>query len=353
MAEEAPRKESAHEGRQRGKSAFNAYHDVKEDYDESVVAKFTEKCQQAYSDQAKWWLNCFWEEGAKEEAENIWKYCQLIVSLDLEKKEKGCQLDQFGAQQFLEKLGETLTGQALRAQVDIRKEKHHVSLLEYLIFKYGNSADTLVNKPQGGGDMGPKINAASVKLEEMQESMAKLKAQLEELTIKLEEQKKAEEALAAAEAEQQAALDALRAEKEAHQKKLDDLEKLSTDDSLSTVKRNKAANELQQLKSEDPLPVRKAEITQEAALRKVAKQKKIASEKTAATEAQKLEVEKAEEEGQAKVDECVEEIEELKKCGGETFGTFWWMEREIEEAQKYLPKHKLKNIATAVSALKV
>lgn len=339
--------------RKRGGSAITHYHDVKTDYDETVIAKFTEKCTMSYADQAKWWLNCFWEEGAQEEAENIFKYYQLISSLDQDKKEAGCQLDQFGAQQFLEKLGETLTGQALRAQVDIRKEKHHVSLLEYLIFKYGGSAETLVSKPQGGGDMGPKIDAASKSLEEMQESMTKLKTQLEELTVKLEEQKKAEDALAAAEAEQQAALDALRAEKDAHQKKLDDLEKASQDDSLSTVKRNKAANEFQQLKSEDPLPVRKAEISQEAALRKVAKQKKIASEKTAATEAQKLEVEKAEQEGQARVDECVAEIEELKKCGGDTYGTFWWMEREIEEAQKYLPRHKLKNVATAVSALKV
>jgi hypothetical protein len=36
--------------------------------------------------------------------------------------------------------------------------------------------------------------------------------------------------------------------------------------------RNKAANELAQLKAENPMPLRKAKITQEAALRKVEKQ---------------------------------------------------------------------------------
>jgi hypothetical protein len=41
------------------------------------------------------------------------------------------------------------------------------------------------------------------------------------------------------------------------------------------VQRNKAANELAQLKGEDPLPLRKAKITQEAALRKVEKERKI------------------------------------------------------------------------------
>ena len=38
---------------------------------------------------------------------------------------------------------------------------------------------------------------------------------------------------------------------------------------LGTVRRGRSANELEQLKGEDPLPLRKAKITQEAALRKV------------------------------------------------------------------------------------
>lgn len=39
------------------------------------------------------------------------------------------------------------------------------------------------------------------------------------------------------------------------------------------MQRSKASNELSQLKAEDPLPLRRAKITQEAALRKVGKQK--------------------------------------------------------------------------------
>jgi len=38
-----------------------------------------------------------------------------------------------------------------------------------------------------------------------------------------------------------------------------------------------------------------------------------------------------------KLEEASAFLEEVKKKSGKCYGTFWWMEREIEEAQKYLP----------------
>jgi len=33
-------------------------------------------------------------------------------------------------------------------------------------------------------------------------------------------------------------------------------------------------------------------------------------------------------------------LEDAKKHSGKTLGSIWWMERELEEAQKYLPQSK-------------
>ena len=53
------------------------------------------------------------------------------------------------------------------------------------------------------------------------------------------------------------------------------------------MKQAKAKNELAQLKGEDPLPLRRAKITQEAALRKVQKQRKLAEDAEAEAAAKK------------------------------------------------------------------
>jgi hypothetical protein len=47
------------------------------------------------------------------------------------------------------------------------------------------------------------------------------------------------------------------------------LEAIVADPSSSGMKKAKASNECSQLKAEDPLPLRRAKITQEAAVRKV------------------------------------------------------------------------------------
>jgi len=167
--------------------------------------------------------------------------------------------------------------------------------------------------------------------------------------------------------ESEAAHDEVETQEKAIAAKLEKMEKKSKDTSLSTVKRNSAINRLAQLKSEDPLPLRKAKITAAATLKKVKKQKKKAAKATeeakkaeaaaaqakedanqAAQEAKKAEEDSinaqkaandAKEEAVRAFKEAEKSIEDLKKEGtGLPQGKIWWMERTMKEKKKYMPK---------------
>jgi len=157
-------------------------------------------------------------------------------------------------------------------------------------------------------------------------------------------------------------------QEEEYKNKVSVLEAKAQDSSLSTVQKSKAVNELAQLKGEDPLPLRKAKITQEAALRKVEKERKAAEAATAAankkaeasaaaqkaaeeqaekseaarvaTEGKSKEVEAAVVETQTKFDEAVATLEALKKKSGSAQGALWWLSKEVEEARKWLAPKK-------------
>ena len=141
------------------------------------------------------------------------------------------------------------------------------------------------------------------------------------------------------------------------------------DPAAGVVKRGRAANNLNGLENEDPLPLRKAKITAEAALRKLQKREAAAAaradeaaEQTARCQAKVVELGTKEAEGEqkeaalaaaiegleasyadlsAKMTEAQAAIEELKlqKCG---LGAVWWMERELYEADESLPRARQK-----------
>jgi hypothetical protein len=56
---------------------------------------FGDITRKKYDEQAKWFLNGFWKQGAQEEAENIWKFTQKFIELDTQKKKEGNELDEF------------------------------------------------------------------------------------------------------------------------------------------------------------------------------------------------------------------------------------------------------------------
>lgn len=126
--------------------------------------------------------------------------------------------------------------------------------------------------------------------------------------------------------------------------------------SLGVVKRNKASNELSQMLAEDPMPLRKAKITQGAALKRTEKAEKKANKTKVALEqaikdsqkaqeeleeaekelaASKEELEKSQIELEKQMEEAQQELEECKKRGGVANGAIWWMEKELKEARKF------------------
>jgi len=289
----------------------------------SWTEKFAELTAKNHKEQAIWWLNGFWEDGAQEEAEDIWELTHLAMEIEtgvkvLYGKRKveaayGCDLDELKAHVFLEKLGETLTVRALRkrlSELDIDNNKC-MALIEYMLAKYKKTPDQVVNAPgEGCGASKDELDAAQAQLDEAMAAMAAVQEALEQ-------QEKAEQELRAAVAELEAQQKAFDDKKAGFQAKIDD-------ESLSTMKRNMAKNELAQMNSEDPLPLRRAKITQGAALKRVEKAKKKTEEKLA--------------EAEERVRACKEALDELKKRAGSPHGAIWWMERELSEAEKFMPR---------------
>merc|ERR1712196_331373 len=156
--------------------------------------------------------------------------------------------------------------------------------------------------------------------------------------------------------------------------KIKELEEKSTDQSLGIVKRNRAKAELEQVKQEDSLPLRKAKISQEAAVRRLNKALKTAAQETeTATEARrlaseakelavvaankseeaKLESEKAVTVAEKAFQDAEKFLEEVKsKFSGSSEGALWWMDRELAEAKKYLPKSKFAKLEASLKLQK-
>ena len=334
-----------------------------------------------YADQCKWMLNGFWDKLGKD-AEDIWKWCQTFSELDPEAKAEGHELDEFWSHKFLETLGETMTVIEMREKfrkidADFNKK---MSIIEYIMYRYNITPEQAANAPQGENKEG--IARAQKMVDEAQKAV-------DDMNVKLEESKKAAaaaaaaadnankaaaaaketadkaaaaaEAAKAAEEENKKALDELHAQEKAYEDKKAELTKTKTDMSIGVVKRNRAANELDQLLSEDPLPLRKAKITQAATVKKsekaaaaaqAAKEKAdadAAAAQAAAEEAERAraDAEAAEQavaaavaEAEKKFQEALDFLEAEKMKGGIAQGDIWWMEREITEKKKYLPKSR-------------
>jgi chromosome segregation ATPase len=360
-----------------------------------IPKEFEGIAAKTHSEQAIWWLNGFWEQGAKEEAENIWDFVERFKEIEyggkvIERKGKGkdlvasyqegSSLDEFKAHKFLESLGQVLTVIELRkrlAEIDVDKN-NRMSLVEYLCFSRNKTPQQLVDAPQGGNEKELKeaqekfahvqasLNDVQTRLTQQKQALEEAKATKEAADKALKEaeetlaaQKKAEAEVKAAEAELQAAVDDLKKQEDDYKGKIATLEAQSEDQSLGQVARNKAKNQLAQTKSEDPLPLRKAKITQEAALKRVQKERQKAEAATAAAdekarqsaaaaeaakaaqlelEEQTRQLEKAEAELSKAFAEAEKVLEDLKKKGGVAHGAIWWMERGLKEARKFMKK---------------
>jgi len=236
-----------------------------------VHAVFVKLSTMKYSDQLVWFLNGFWADCKGEKAEMFYqayrKFVELDKQSDKKKGEAGNELDHFWAAVLLEKFDTALTAtarkEALR-EMD-QDQNGNMSLIEYLTWKTGVDIKAVAEAPQGDNQEALKkaqaeMDAIMAQVEELQKVIARLeeeKAKLPELKAALEK-----------------AIAELKAEQDAYNKKCADLQAKIDNPSTSGMQKAKASNELAQLQSEDPLPLRRAKITQEAALRKVQKQEK-------------------------------------------------------------------------------
>jgi len=367
----------------------------------AAAAKFSSLSKLKYRDQAVWFLNGFWGDGVDGEVSNkVWDYTKKFVALDLlgptHKGEEGNELDQFWSAKFLEDMDTALPAiqrkEALRS-ID-QDSNGKMSLIEYLVWKYKKGVKETAEAPQGD-------NTAAIK--RAQEAVHQVATQMAECEEKIEAQKRAKEendraksandkakeandsaisandkavaelkqaerALQLAERELADAIADLKRQEDEFKNKCDSLDAKSKDQSSPLVQRSKAANELAQLKGEDPLPLRKAKITQEAALRKVQKQKKAAEEARLVTEHKGRELEEASrklEDARRKLEqaareleraireleqayasletkmaEAQQELEEIKNKPGGGKGALWWLQRELFEVDYRLPRAK-------------
>jgi len=277
-----------------------------------------------YKDQSVWFLNSFWNSFGKTEAENIWNYRSRIQQVDKEKGADGAAVDEMLAHRFLELNKETLTVKELRDKlytIGIERIKV-VPLVYYLIFRYNVDWHVLVNAPQG--DNQEEVNKAQKMLESVQTAFVQVQKTADSAAAREREAKQAK-------IEQEASLAEVQAQEKAFNDKTDELTRRSETGGM--VAQNKAKAELAAHQAENPLPLRRAKITNEAAVKKAEK---------AATEAAKAraDADAAVEDAQRQVEKAEAYLQELMSKPGSAGGALWWIDRELHETKAFLPSSK-------------
>merc|ERR1712137_274706 len=283
-------------------------------------AKLDALSAKTYKEQAIWFLNGFWHK-LENQAEPVWNYVQRMGELDAENHENGCQLDEMMAHRFLETFDETMTVRAMRETLrDVGIEKvRHVPLCHYLICRYKVDWHLLVNASQG--DNQAEVEEAQRKLKQVQKAVEEAQAAAKVSAAREADAKKAKQELEAALAE-------LKSQEDAYNNKTAELTKKSEQGGV--VQKNKAKAELAQHLAEDPLPLRRAKINQEAAVRK-------AERAAAEAETARVAAETALDEAQKQLAEAEAYLEEVRSKPGSAAGALWWIDRELHEQKKYLP----------------
>jgi len=309
---------------------------------------WNELATQPHADQATWFLNAFWNDGIKEHAEEVWKLQEKFATVD-PNVGNGYDHDEFWSHKFLEDQGETVSVVDLRkklGEIDVDKNKR-MCFSEYLLFKYNRGVGDLVTAPQGDPE----------ELRKAQELVDRANAALDTVLQKLEDQKAAvaqaardERAAAdrkaeldAAQRELEAALSELKAQEDAYNAKTDELKRKSEGGGVAALR---AKNELAQHLEEDPLPLRRAKITQEAAVKKADKAAQaaaaaleVAAKSRAEAEEIARQLEVAVAEAEQKRDEALEYLQKVKASGAGA-GKAWSMQRAMYEKQRFLPTAK-------------
>jgi len=331
--------------------------------------KFQKLCAKNYKDQSIWFLNAYWHKFGQSEAEKIWAYKHRCDEYDLQNRAAGSALDELNAHRFLESFKAPLTvremREAIRASGAVKDAKFtNVPLTHFLVTLYKVNYKELVNASQGDNkeeiERAQKMLDAVMKaFEETERKSAAAKAALREAESreadsrnKEKEAKTREAESIAAKKELETALAELKAQEDAYNARTEDLK--SKSEAGSVVAANKAKAELAQHLNTPTLPLQRAKITQEAAVKKADRARQAAADARAAaeqavakavearkeSERAKAAAERAVDDARQKVQEAEDFLQEVKSKPGNAQGAIWWLERELHEAKAFLPERK-------------
>jgi chromosome segregation ATPase len=294
-----------------------------------------------YKEQAIWFLNANWDAFASKEAEKIWKFVKKSAQLDQEKKAEGNGLDEVQAHRFLESFGETVTIVDLRdglrktGAIGASERPKIVPLTHVLLYLYKNDWRKLVNTK---GDNTAEIEEAQRLLNQVSAAFAESDRQAQ-LARKAEDEARTQEApFKAAQEELEAAVADVKNQEDLFNNRAEELRKKGEEG--TTVQQSKAKAELAQHLAQDPLPLRKAKVTLEAARKKAEKARAPFEAATKAAEAARAAAEEALEQTRKRVDEAEAYLEEVKAKPGTPHGAIWWLEEELKEQKSFLPERK-------------
>eukprot|EP01113_Clastostelium_recurvatum_P045232 TRINITY_DN7744_c0_g1_i2.p1 TRINITY_DN7744_c0_g1~~TRINITY_DN7744_c0_g1_i2.p1 ORF type:complete len:265 (-),score=63.65 TRINITY_DN7744_c0_g1_i2:71-802(-) len=200
----------------------------------------------SYNNQAKLFINAFWEQGIIAQAEQVWKFTQAYVRTDLHFKglrppnpaREGTELDENGFHYFLEKEINPLTVLEARAKLKEADVSFNgkVSLVEFLNWHFKKSpvefARLCPEDVEGDANMTPEMAKAYAALNAAKTEMQKIEMEKEKLENDIE--------------------------------------------TGSGIKAVRAKNELAQLLARDNIDLNRALLTAEAAVRKAGGSGKLA-----------------------------------------------------------------------------
>jgi len=272
--------------------------------------KLADLCKRNYKAQAIWFLNAFWTDFASKEADNIFQWKAIFDKLDLQKNADGNELDELNIHRLLEQIQTTMTVRELRDYIrDIGVEKvKYVPMAHYLIARFKANLHKLVTASQGDN----------------QEEVDKAQRMLEEVLALFKAAEARQKEAQTAEAELKTALAELKKQEDEFNSKTEDLTKKT--ETGGVVAQNRAKNELAQHLASDPLPLRRAKLNTEAATKKAEKARQAADD--------------AFELAKKKVEEAEAYLKEVSSRSGSAKGGLWWIEKELQEAKKFLPQRK-------------
>eukprot|EP00013_Stygamoeba_regulata_P021015 CAMPEP_0177651228 /NCGR_PEP_ID=MMETSP0447-20121125/12418_1 /TAXON_ID=0 /ORGANISM="Stygamoeba regulata, Strain BSH-02190019" /LENGTH=323 /DNA_ID=CAMNT_0019154259 /DNA_START=31 /DNA_END=999 /DNA_ORIENTATION=+ len=298
--------------------------------------KLAQLCAKTYKEQAVWFLNAFFTK-YESEGENLWNFVAKMVDIDIEKREAGSSLNELEMHRFLEAFNETMTVLAMRSKLRetgaITDRPKNVPLTHYLLFKYGVDWKVLVNAPQG--DNQAAIDEAQAKLDAVLAAYEDCRAKAQVARDREADAHAAEAPFKAAQEELEAALAEMKAQEDAYNNKTAQLKQQSEEGGV--VSRNRAKVQLDAHLAEDPLPLRRAKLTTEAARKKAEKARAPFEAATQIAVAARAEADAAVEEAARLVADAEAFLEEVRNRPGSAKGTFWWMDRELTEIKKYKP----------------